>query len=113
MNTKDRLREQCERIADEISIGNYAMEDWELEEWDEPCAAHYLSDALDMEYTVTGNFEYRGARVCVALGGPNIYIDTRYNVVRGYWGGDSVEVPYSHDKLGVDAYCCERYDASR
>ena len=112
MDTKDELRAQCKRIADEIGTGNYDMEDWELEEWGEPCAAHYLSDALDMEYTVTGNFEYRGARVCVAFGGPNIYIDTRGAVVKGYWGGRCIEVPYI-DEIGIDDYCCEMYEASR
>lgn len=112
MDTKDELRAQCKRIADEIGTGDYAMEDWELEEWDGPCAAHYLHDALDIEYTVSGNFAYLGARIAVAFGGPNIYINTRHKVVEGYWGGDSVEVPYI-DELGIDDYCCEIYEASR
>jgi hypothetical protein len=52
-----------------------------------------------------------GTKLVVAWG-PNIYIDTRGAVVKGYWGGDSVEVPYI-DQLGIDDYCCEIYEASR
>ena len=76
MDTKNELQKQCQRIADEIGTGNYSMDERDVEEWDGPCAGHYLSEAFDIEYTVTGNFEYRGARVCVAFGGPNICVDS-------------------------------------
>jgi hypothetical protein len=39
--------------------------------------------------------EYYGAEICVAWGGPNIYIETRDSYVRGYWG-DEVSVPLSY-----------------
>lgn len=111
MDTRDELREQCRKIADEIGAGTYDMTDCDIDDWGWP--AHYLNDALDIEYTVSSNFEYLGARVCVALGGPNIYIDTRNKAVQGYWGSDRAEVSYSHDPLGLDDYCCELYEASR
>lgn len=34
-----------------------------------------------------------GAEICMAWGGPNIYIETRDSYVRGYWGCDTVQVP--------------------
>lgn len=113
MDTKDELRAQCKRIADEIGTGNYDMGDWELEEWGGPCAAHYLSDALDMEYTVSSRGDYLGSRVCVTFGGPNIYIDTRNRKVQGYWGGDYVERSYSRDALGLDDYLEDTFDCLR
>lgn len=116
MDTKKELLKMCQRIADEIGTGNYDMGEWDTAiaiEWGGPCAAHYLNDALDIEYTIDANFEYVGARIAVALGGPNIYIDTRREIVQGYWGEDKVEVSYSHDQLGLDDYCCELYDTSR
>lgn len=51
----------------------------------------YLEDALDLEYSCNSRKEYLGARIAVSLGGPNIYINTRYGVVEGYWGGSHYE----------------------
>ena len=118
MDTKKELFNMCKRIAEEIGTGNYKMgeleiEELEIEEWDGPCAGHYLDDALDIEYTVSGRGDYLGSRVCVAFGGPNIYIDTRNRKVQGYWGGDYVERSYSRDALGLDDYLEETFDCLR
>lgn len=113
MDKKTTLISMCERIAKEIEIGGYAMDERDVEEWGGPCASHYLSDALDIEYTVSRDVEYLGARVCVAFGGPNIYIDTRNQKVQGYWGGDYVERSYSNDALALDDYLEEMFECLR
>ena len=113
MNTKTQLISMCERISKDIETGEYDMEEWAVEEWGEPCASHYLSEVLDIEYTVSSRFEYLGARVCVTIGGPNIYIDTRNRRVQGYWGGDHIERSYSKDALGLDDYLGEMFDCLR
>lgn len=64
-------------------------------------ASDYLAGALDIEYRVGSDREYRSAEVLVAFGGPNIYIDTGRSVVIGAWWGDRVEVPYT-DEIGLD-----------
>lgn len=46
----------------------------------------YFEDCLDITYTVDSNREYQGVCVCVAWGGPNIYIDTNTKQVEAYWG---------------------------
>lgn len=51
----------------------------------------YFDDALDIEYTISGNMDFLGARIAVTLGGPNIYINTRTGYVEGYWGTDKAE----------------------
>lgn len=51
----------------------------------------YFADVLDIEYTISSRGDYLGARIAVALGGPNIYIDTREGYVKGYWGTDRAE----------------------
>ena len=51
----------------------------------------YFEDVLDIEYTISSRGDYLGARIAVALGGPNIYIDTREGEVKGYWGTDRAE----------------------
>jgi hypothetical protein len=64
-------------------------------------AFDWLSDVLDIEYTVSGKKEYLGARVLVAFGGPNIWVNTRTKTVEGYWWGDSASAPFE-DNLGLD-----------
>lgn len=61
----------------------------------------YLSDVLDIEYVVNSKAEYLGARVLVAFGGPNIWINTRTGQVEGYWGGDNFAASYYEDRMDI------------
>ena len=98
VDTQDQLFQQVRHIADQIESGEY-----ESSNEDEPQGAFdYLSDALDIEYTVDSKGEYLGARVLVAFGGPNIWINTRHKTVEGYWWSDRAEANYFEDKLGLD-----------
>ena len=49
----------------------------------------YFEYALDVDYVVGSDREYRGVRVMVACGGPNIYVDTMEKAVTLYWWTDS------------------------
>jgi hypothetical protein len=62
----------------------------------------YLSDVLDIEYIANGNREVLGARILVAFGGPNIWINTRTKQVEGYWWGESCIMSYERDEIGLD-----------
>jgi hypothetical protein len=64
-------------------------------------AFDYLADALDIEYIVNGKGEYLGARVLVAFGGPNIWINTRTCVVEGSWWADRADASFT-DNIGLD-----------
>ena len=46
-------------------------------------------DVYDIEYMIGGDGEYRGVRLMVACGGPNVYINTQRREVEGYWSLDS------------------------
>lgn len=71
---------------------------------DQPVNAFdYLQDALDIEYIVNSKGQYLGARVLVAFGGPNIWINTRTKQVEGHWWGDSCIKSYSQDNWDLDA----------
>lgn len=74
----------------------------------------YFNDVLDIEYTISGRGDYLGARIAVALGGPNIYIDTREGYVKGYWGTDRAErwIP-SEICEEIDGIMEEYYDMVR
>lgn len=101
MSTEDlnRLQNHVNSIAETISNG---FDDTELNYDGEPMSAYdYLQDALDIEYIVNGKGEYLGARVLVAFGGPNIWVNTRQGIVEGYWWGDKANSSFN-DEIGLD-----------
>lgn len=94
----DKIKTHVEEIAERLSNPDLM----ELNDDGEHVSAFdYLSDALDIEYIVNGKGEYLGARVLVAFGGPNIWINTRAKQVEGYWWGDSAFASFK-DELGLD-----------
>lgn len=59
---------------------------------DEPESLYsYFEDCLDIEYRISGDGTYRSVEICVACGGPGIYVDTGSNNVKLFWGGDRAE----------------------
>ena len=74
----------------------------------------YFEDVLDVEYTIDSRGNYLGTRVAVALGGPNIYIDTREGYVKGYWGTDRADawIPMEICEE-IDSIFEEYYDMTR
>jgi hypothetical protein len=74
----------------------------------------YLSDALDINYLVSADLKVmQGARILVAFGGPNIWVDTAKGVVEGYWGSDTATAHFSADPMGVDLAASDLYWAAR
>lgn len=87
-------REYCKRIAEELQAiynGEITNEDGET-----MTLYDYFSDALDFEYTITSQREYKSVRVWIGLGGPNVWIDTEDSYVRLAWGSDREEYPLSY-----------------
>ena len=102
--TKEQMKEQCERIASVLEslcdgmiydsetgeILDKAPEDEDDEERYQSLY-YYISDNLgikiktDLECSTIYSSE-----ICMAWGGPNIYIDTGVGAVEGYWGCDQV-----------------------
>lgn len=82
----------------------------DIENEGEFSAYDYLQDALDIEYIVSGDGSYLGARVLVAFGDPNIWVNTRTGMIEGYWWGDSASVPFK-DNLGLDDVLAELWDS--
>lgn len=65
----------------------------------------YVIDALDVEVTRSLNGDYRGARVWLTFGGPNIWLDTAEHELQGAWGGKRVNMFVPYD-------VCEEIDAA-
>lgn len=91
METKNELREYCENIQKELKE-IYDGTTTERNDDDEPMTMYdYFADALDYEYTIASDGQYLGVRIYVAIGGPNVWVDTRRGEIGGAWGTDRAE----------------------
>lgn len=107
----NELKEHVDSIAKSITSGSYDFES-ECSDYDEPCAGDYLKDCLDIEYIISSAGDFLGARVLVAFGGPNIWINTRTNTVEGFWWSDSSFASFI-DNLGLNDYLEEIYECTK
>ncbi len=69
----------------------------------------YMQDVLDIKYIINSDRSFKGARLLVTFGGPNIWVDTSTNMVEGYWWNEHYEFDYKTDALGLDDYCEEMW----
>ena len=88
-----KLRRMCKSIAENIST---PLED--VHEW--------MNDVYDIEWITFNDHSYKAARLMVAGGGPNIWVNTQDGTVDGYWGTDKVHWHYT-DNIGLDDYLSE------
>lgn len=95
-----RLQRHVNSIAEGLTSGT-VLDENENEDSERFTAFDYLQDCLDIEYIVSSSGEYRGARVLVAFGGPNIWVDTKRGIVEGAWWGDHATASFT-DNIGLD-----------
>ena len=96
----EQLRRMCKDIADGITEGK--------------SASHWFDDGNDVyniEWITYQDKSYKAARLLVAGGGPNIWVNLQTNTVDGYWGCDKVTWGFV-DNIGLDDYCQEMYGSS-
>lgn len=97
------IKNHVQSIADNLT--SPPLDHWnegrDIENEGEFLAFDYLQDALDIEYIVNSKGEFLGARVLVAFGGPNIWVNTRTGTVEGHWWGDSAYATFE-DNLGLE-----------
>ena len=82
--------EQNDEVAEERRANGEPDDFWE---WSE--------DILDIEYIIGGNMSYRGVELAVTLGGPNVYVNTRDGVIKGFWGSDRETVYITKDVINA------------
>tara|TARA_R100000544_G_scaffold19059_1_gene9090 strand:- start:307 stop:642 length:336 start_codon:yes stop_codon:yes gene_type:complete len=104
---ENRLLDQVKHIANTIESGEY-----ETDNEDGPNGFDYLEDALDIQYIVSSDKKYLGARVLVAFGGPNIWINTQKQMIEGHWWSESEFAYYQQDNLDLDSALEEIYNCS-
>ncbi len=108
-NTQTELEQRVNSIAQDLSNGivltldehEHLISENGQEAGDIMSAMDYLSDVLDIEYIISSRREYLGARILVAFGGPNIWINTRTEVIEGYWWGEEATASFN-DAMDID-----------
>lgn len=72
----------------------------------------YINDILDVNYIINQDRTYKGVRLLVAFGGPNIWIDTSTKMVEGHWWSDKFEFSYREDALDLDNWFSEMWECN-
>ena len=80
----------CKDIAEEITEGKKDPAIW-------------MYDVYDVEWITHNDHSYKAARLMVAGGGPNIWVNTQTEMVEGYWGADEISWHFQ-DNIGLDDY---------
>ncbi|MGI9571834.1 MAG: hypothetical protein ACR2L5_00775 [Candidatus Actinomarinaceae bacterium] len=75
-------------------------------------ALDYLEGVYDIIYYTDQSKNYLGARILVAFGGPNIWIDTKFQRIEGYWGSDRETLYYDRDEMDLNGSLESVFDGS-
>ena len=109
----EQLRRMCKKIADDITekaITRYNGWETGQDEDDEgTLASRFMDHVYNIEWITHQDKTYKAARLLVAGGGPNIWVNLQTDTVDGYWGTDK----YSHgfvDNIGLEEICEEIYN---
>ena len=87
---EEQLRRMCKNIAEDITSGKVSADKW-------------MEDVYSIEWITHQDHSYKAARLLVAGGGPNIWVNLQTNTVDGYWGCDKVTWGFV-DNIGLDDY---------
>ena len=116
IEAKKALQDQVDSIAHTIQYGmtfeeaGMDSEEFHSHPHDLISGHDYLADALEINYIVSQDAQYLGARILVAFGGPNIWIDTRAGFVEGHWWGDSATARIDGDSMDLDECLSELWE---
>jgi len=93
---EEQLRRMCKNIAEEITSGKQQAHDW-------------MEGVYNIEWITHQDKTYKAARLLVAGGGPNIWVNLQTDTVDGYWGCDKVSHGFI-DNIGLEEICEEIYN---
>ena len=96
---EEQLRRMCKNIAEDITAGKQDPAIW-------------MHDVYDVEWITFIDHNYKAARLMVAGGGPNIWVNLQTNTVDGYWWGDACKIHFT-DNVGLDEYLEEMHASSK
>jgi len=72
-------------------------------------AHEFMNHVYNIEWITHQDHTYKAARLLVAGGGPNIWVNLQTNTVDGYWGSDNRSWSFQ-DNIGLDDYLREIHE---
>jgi len=112
---EEQLRRMCKRIADDITekaiTGYNGWETDHNEDNEGTLASRFMDHVYDIEWITHNDKSYKAARLLVAGGGPNIWVNLQDMTVDGYWASDKCSWGFV-DNIGLDDYLEEMYACS-
>ena len=96
---EEQLRRMCKNIAEGITEGTEVGES----------ADEFMRHVYSKEWITHEDHSYKAARLLVAGGGPNIWVNLQDMNVEGYWGSDKCIHGFI-DNIGLDEYLEEMHD---
>ena len=94
-----QLRRMCKNIAEEITEGKTRKgKNIKLSYMQD-----FMEDVYDIEWITHNDHTYKAARLLVAGGGPNIWVNLHTDTVDGYWWGDHCKHSFD-DNIGLNDY---------
>ena len=90
----------------ERMVKNYALD---ITEGKPGTAYEYMKDVYDIEWITNQDHTYKAARLLVAGGGPNIWVNLQTNSVDGYWTSDKFSWGFV-DNIGLDDYLQDMHE---
>ena len=92
-----KLERMVKNIAEDITEGKEDANKW-------------MEDVYNIEWITNQDHSYKAARLLVAGGGPNIWVNLQTNTVDGYWGADKRSWGFV-DNIGLDDYLQELHES--
>jgi hypothetical protein len=89
----EQLERMVKNIAEDITEGKEDVHEW-------------MEDVYNIEWITHQDHSYKAARLLVAGGGPNIWVNLQTNTVDGYWGADKRSYGFI-DNIGLDEYLAQ------
>ena len=89
----EELERMVKNIAEDITDENNTMKQLES----------FMEGVYNIEWITHQDHSYKAARLLVAGGGPNIWVNLQTNTVDGYWGADKRSWGFV-DNIGLDDY---------
>jgi hypothetical protein len=93
----EQLERMVKNIAEDITEGKEDVHEW-------------MEDVYNIEWITNQDHSYKAARLLVAGGGPNIWVNLQTNTVDGYWGADKRSWGFV-DNIGLDDYLQELHES--
>ena len=93
----EQLERMVKNIAEDITEGKEDVHEW-------------MEDVYNIEWITHQDHSYKAARLLVAGGGPNIWVNLQTNTVNGYWASDKFSWGFQ-DAIGLDEYLQELHES--